>query len=171
MYLVSADHYHSSRDKRTRHSPFSPREWKSISRGCKHLSYEEWVQIRHKIREADIRRKTRTKNISEYFWRIMPDTTSNSNMATSSKIICFLMFSFVSRVIPKYLMLLACCNGLEFRYTLTSVISFLFLLVASITLDFCSLKILFFPQFFNLIYFYICKVFGYLDVPRPYCYY
>jgi len=35
------------------------------------------------------------------------------------EIICSLKFSFVPRVIPKYLMLLACCSGLEFRYTLT----------------------------------------------------
>jgi len=41
-------------------------------------------------------------------------------------------------------MLLACCSGLEFSYTLTSVISFLFLLVASIILDFCLLKVILF---------------------------
>jgi len=41
-------------------------------------------------------------------------------------------------------MLSACCSGLEFRYTLTSVISFLFILVASITLDFFSLKVILF---------------------------
>jgi len=41
------------------------------------------------------------------------------------EIICSLYFSFVSRVIPKCLMLLASCGSLEFRYTLTSVISFL----------------------------------------------
>ena len=35
---------------------------------------------------------------------------------------------------------LTCCRGLEFRYILTSVISLLFLLVASTILDFCSLK-------------------------------
>ena len=62
------------------------------------------------------------------------------------EIICSLRFSFVSRVIPKYLMLLACSSGLEFRYKMTSVISILFLLVASITLDFCSLKVILFSS-------------------------
>ena len=39
---------------------------------------------------------------------------------------------------------LTCCRGLEFRYILTSVISLLFFLAASITLDFCSLKAILF---------------------------
>jgi len=39
--------------------------------------------MRHKIREADIRRKTQTKTISDFLKRVMPDTKSPSNRATS----------------------------------------------------------------------------------------
>ena len=47
-------------------------------------------------------------------------------------------------MIPKYLMILNHGNGLEFRYILNLVFSLLFLLVASIILDFCSLKAILF---------------------------
>jgi len=40
---------------------------------AKHHPYEEWVKMRHKIHEADIRRKTRTKAISDFLRRVMPD--------------------------------------------------------------------------------------------------
>ena len=41
-------------------------------------------------------------------------------------------------------MLLTCSRGLVFRYILTLVLSLLFLLVTSITLDFCSLNVILF---------------------------
>jgi hypothetical protein len=68
-------------------------------------------------------------------------------------------------------MLLTCSSVLLFRYILTSVLSLLFLLVTSMTFDFCSLNvILFFFPVFNFAYFYVSKVFSFLDVFRPYCY-
>jgi len=73
MYLVPADHYHKG-DKRL--GP-SPRERKKRSnRHNKHKPSENWVKIRHKIREAAIRRKTRTKAIPDFLRRVMRDTTN-----------------------------------------------------------------------------------------------
>ena len=60
------------------------------------------------------------------------------------EIICSLKLSLLSIVIPKYLMFLTCCRGFQFRYILTLVISLLFLRVASMTSDFCSLKVILF---------------------------
>ena len=65
MYLVPADHYRRGRS--------SPK--KRSSRRKKQHAYEELVKMRHKIREADIRRKTRTKAISDFLSRVMPDRT------------------------------------------------------------------------------------------------
>ena len=62
MYLVPADHYHTGRSHRKRNK-----------KRTKHHPYEEWVKMRHKIREADIRRKTRTKAISDFLRRLMPE--------------------------------------------------------------------------------------------------
>ena len=84
MYLVPADHFR--RDKRSRRLP-SPGQRKSStsSKHKPHNSYEEWVMMRRKIREADIRRKTHTKTISDFLRRVMPDTTTSiSNRANSS---------------------------------------------------------------------------------------
>ena len=39
--------------------------------------------MRHKIREANVRRKTRTKAISDFLRRVMPDMTWTYNRATS----------------------------------------------------------------------------------------
>ena len=39
----------------------------------KHLPCEGWVKMRHKFRKADFRRKTRTKAISDFLRRVMPD--------------------------------------------------------------------------------------------------
>ena len=58
--------------------------------------------------------------------------------------ICSLKLRLLSIEIPKYLMFSTCCRGLDFIYILTSVISLLFLLLASITLGFCSLKVILF---------------------------
>jgi len=49
------------------HRP-SPRERKK-----KHHPYEEWVKIRHKNREYDITLKIRTKAISDFLRRVIPD--------------------------------------------------------------------------------------------------
>jgi len=59
MYLVPAD--------------WGPSPKKRSSRRKKQYPREEWVKMRHKIREADIRRKTRTKAISDFLRRVMPD--------------------------------------------------------------------------------------------------
>ena len=57
----------------------SPRERKKRSRlKQKPNPYEKWVKMRNKIREADIRRKTRTKAMSDFLRRVMPDTTTGS---------------------------------------------------------------------------------------------
>ena len=61
MYLVPADHYHRGRSSLNKH------------RRKKQHPYEEWVKIRHKFREADIRRKTRTNAIYNFPRRVMPD--------------------------------------------------------------------------------------------------
>ena len=57
-------------------------------------------------------------------------------------IMCSLKFSLLSIIIPKYLMLLTCSRGLLFKYTDTSVLSFLFLLVTTITFDVCTLNVI-----------------------------
>jgi len=83
MSLVSADHYHS-RDKRRRR-PFSLRRDERRGRlRKKHHPYEEWVKMRQKIHEADIKRKTQTKAISDFLRRLMPKTMTTSSKVTSS---------------------------------------------------------------------------------------
>ena len=61
--------------------------------------------------------------------------------------------NFLSIVISRYLMLSTCPRGLLFRYILTSVLSLFFLLVTSMTFDFCSFNVIlffFFAQFVSL---------------------
>ena len=57
--------------------------------------------------------------------------------------------NLLSIIIPKYFIVVTCCNGLLLNYMLTSLISFRFLLDITITLDFSSLKsiLLFFTHF------------------------
>jgi len=57
-------------------------------------------------------------------------------------IMCSLKFSLLSIIIPKYLILLNFSKGLLLKYIDTSVLSFLFFLVTTITFDFCSLNVL-----------------------------
>ena len=59
--------------------------------------------------------------------------------------ICSLKFNLLSKMIPRYLMLLTCSKGLFFKNIYTLVFSLLFLLVTTITCDFCSLKVSLFP--------------------------
>jgi len=51
----------------------------------------------------------------------------------------------VVNIMPKYFMLFTCIRGLLFKHILTSLFSFLFRLVRSITCDFCSLNRSLFP--------------------------
>jgi len=78
MFLVSAAHYHN-RDKRRRRPLSSPRERKRAGRFKNNHPYEEWLKMRHKFSEADIRRKTQTKAISDFLRRVITDTTTTSN--------------------------------------------------------------------------------------------
>jgi hypothetical protein len=57
MYLVPANLYHRDKRRNVR---------------LKRNPYDEWLKMRHKIREADIRGKSRTKAISEFLRRMMP---------------------------------------------------------------------------------------------------
>jgi len=75
IYVVSAHHY-KCRNKRRR--PLSsPRERKKKLRD-RHHSFEKWIKMRHKFREADIRRKTQKQAISNFLRRVMPDTTTTT---------------------------------------------------------------------------------------------
>ena len=77
MYLVPTDHHHRG----TRLRP-SPRERKKRSRLKQEPNpYEMWFNMRNKIRKADITRKTRTKAMSDFLERVMPDTTTGSCLA------------------------------------------------------------------------------------------
>jgi len=83
MYLFPAHHYHRLNEGR-RPSPHERKKRSSGSKRTKHHPYEERVKMRSKIREADIRRKTRTKAISDFLGREMPDTSNR--VLTSSAI-------------------------------------------------------------------------------------
>jgi hypothetical protein len=61
MYLVPADFDHHRYTRRNVR--------------LKRNSYDEWVKLRHKLREADIRGKSRTKAISEFLRQVMPTPT------------------------------------------------------------------------------------------------
>jgi len=61
MNLVATDHYHRG--------VAVPR----LAIVKEHHPYEEWVKMRHKIRKAEMRRKTRTKSISDFLRRVMPE--------------------------------------------------------------------------------------------------
>jgi hypothetical protein len=56
--------------------------------------------------------------------------------------ICSLKVNLLSKMIPRYLMLLTYSKGLLLKYIDTSVFSLLFLLVSTITFDFCSLRVI-----------------------------
>ena len=62
MYLVQADRYQRG-----------PSPKKRSSKRDKQHTYEEWIKMRHKNREADIGWKTRTKAIYDFLRRVMPD--------------------------------------------------------------------------------------------------
>ena len=59
MYFVPADQGPSPNER--------------SSRRKKQHTFQEWIEMRHKIREADIRRKTRTKAMSDFLRRVMQD--------------------------------------------------------------------------------------------------
>ena len=42
----------------------------------KHHTYQEWIKMREKMGEADIRQKTGTKIIADFLRRVVPTTSS-----------------------------------------------------------------------------------------------
>jgi len=73
MYLIPAD--------RLRGSPFMTREPSSVSirkhhaeavKIRKHHPYEQWLKVRRKRDEADLRKKTETNLIADFLSRVMP---------------------------------------------------------------------------------------------------
>jgi len=62
MYLVPADEYH-------------PHTKRGRRRRTKHHPHTEWIKLRTKHREAELRRNARTKEIADYMKQILPAAT------------------------------------------------------------------------------------------------
>jgi len=79
MYLIPADRLHCSAfmsrertvskpqhrepvKKRKHHNPYA-----EAIKIRKHHSYEEWLKMRHKMNEADLRKKTETNAFADFF--------------------------------------------------------------------------------------------------------
>jgi len=77
LYIVPDHRYRRGRSRPT------PRERKK--KRTKHHPLQAWVKLRHKIREADIRQKTRTEAISDFLRRVMPDMELPSTEPELSK--------------------------------------------------------------------------------------
>ena len=67
MYLVPAEQYHHPHTKRER----PPRR-----RRTKLHPHTEWIKLRTKHREAELRRNARTKEIADYMKQILPAATN-----------------------------------------------------------------------------------------------
>jgi hypothetical protein len=70
MYLVPAEEYHHCHTKRRR---------SSRRRRTKQHLHNEWIRLRTKHREAELRRNARTKEIADYMKQILPDATNPQN--------------------------------------------------------------------------------------------
>jgi len=66
MYLVPADEYH----------PHTKRGRPPRGRRTKQHPHTEWIKLRTKHREAELRRNSRTKEIADYMKQILPAATN-----------------------------------------------------------------------------------------------
>jgi hypothetical protein len=71
MYLVPTDRYHGERQKR-----------RNVR--LKRNPHYEWVKMRHRLREADIRDKSGIKEVSEFLKRVLPDSATTTTTSTAA---------------------------------------------------------------------------------------
>ena len=82
MYLIPADRLHGSQfmsrkptavSKRKHRETFKKREpYAEAKKIRKHHPYEEWLNMRKKMDEADLRKKTETNMFAELLSKVMP---------------------------------------------------------------------------------------------------